>query len=420
MKTGVRMRIVLRNFLLVDEEIEKKGTVIIENGHISSILCNDDDNTTGEIIIKGDNLTLMPAFVDLHAHFRDRGPGAPYPSELIESASLSAAAGGFGTLVCPANTKPVTDTISGAAEVKKIADNLGIIDLYPVLSLTRGMEGRELSEIVKIEKGDTQMLMLSEDGKDIINDDIFLAAMKEAGRIGVPVSCHCELPGKDEEYSVRRVIELGRRAGCHVHIAHVSTMGALGAIAEAKAAGGPGLTCEVSPHHLCLTKEDAEKLGITTFGRVNPPLASEEDRQALISAVTGEGHHSDLPNLIEAIATDHAPHSKTDKENGSPGFSCLETAFSSVYTELVLSKKMGLSRLSALMSANPARLLGLNDRGRILPGHRADLVIVDTNAEEIVNPENFLSRGKNSPFTGRKLYGKIIMTFHKGRIAFSR
>ena len=431
------MKIILKNFLLVDEEMEMQGSVLIENGLIKTIQNEADE--AGAIIIDGKclsktgkPLTLMPAFVDLHAHFRDPGPGAtapqpselPFPSELIESASLAAARGGFGTLICMANTKPVTDTISRAAAIKMMSDKLGLIDLYPVISLTKGMEGKELSEITTLSKDALLPLMLSEDGKDLADDGLFLAAMKEAKRIGIPISCHCDY-GKDENAAVMRAIELGQRVGCHVHIAHVSTKEALNTIAAAKANGktaandnGFTLTCEVTPHHLCLTADDAEKLGVKTWGRVNPPLATEEDRQALIGGLNPI-------ELIDAIATDHAPHSKADKENGSPGFSCLETAFASVFTELVRGNKISLKRLSALMSANPARLLGFtnekrNCTGRILPGYRADLIIADTEAAWVVESENFVSRGKNSPFAGKKLYGKILMTLHKGNIAFSQ
>jgi dihydroorotase len=184
------------------------------------------------------------------------------------------------------------------------------------------------------------------------------------------------------------------------------------------------------PHNLCLTAEDAVKLGEKTWGRVNPPLRSEEDRKALVEALED--------GTVDAIATDHAPHSRADKEAGAPGFSGFETAFASSYTGLVrlpavntvinanadlaenteTAPNINLKRLSSLMSASPARLLGLNDRGYVLPGLRADLVIADTEAPWVVRHESFKSRGKNSAFVGRRLYGKILMTFHSGRMVF--
>jgi dihydroorotase len=179
------------------------------------------------------------------------------------------------------------------------------------------------------------------------------------------------------------------------------------------------------PHNFCLTEEDAAKLGDESYGRVNPPLRTEEDRLAIINALND--------GTIDAIATDHAPHSMEDKAKGAPGFSGLETAFAASYTELVRRATlesstaplgaMGLKHLSSLMSANPARLLGLGSsglkgRGRILKGYRADLVIIDPNATWTVNPTKLKTRGKNSPFAGRNLCGEVLMTIHSGRVVF--
>ena len=420
------MQIILKNFRLVDEETDVLGSVIVQDGIIGDVYAGNplpDEKTNsaamiidGRILSPSDELpVLMPAFVDLHAHFRDPGISekAALPSELIESACMAAAAGGFGTVVCMANTKPAIDTIEKAAALKKRSDALGLIDLFPVISLSKNMEGKELSGITAIPAigSSYSPLMLSEDGKDPDNDDLFLAAMKEAKRIGIPVSCHCDLGG-DENNAVRRVIELGKKAGCRIHIAHVSTKKALQIIRKTKQAGF-SLSCEAMPHHLCLTEEDADKLGAKTWGRVNPPLRSEEDRQALILALKD--------GTVDAIATDHAPHSTADKEAGAPGFSGFETAFAALYTELVRGGAIGLKRLSSLLSANPARLLGFGNsqkRGILLPEYMADLVILDTEASWIVEPEKFFSRGKNSPFADRKLYGKVLMTLHRGRVVF--
>jgi len=445
------MRTILKNFHLIDEELDKPGALIIENGFISTVfsdayrgtifeslsLSEDDDVTT---VINGKALTssgelplLMPAFVDLHAHFRDPGlheKDALLPAEVLESASLAAAAGGFGTVVCMANTNPPIDTIEKAAAIKRRSDALSIIDLYPVLSLTKNMEGKKLSEITLLSPDGGPYLppMLSEDGKDLADDDLFLAAMKEAKRLDIPISCHCDLGG-DEDSAVRRVIELGKKADCRIHIAHVSTKEAIDTIYREqqdnllwfdspnyKVEPNFALTCEATPHHLCLTEEDAKKLGEKTWGRVNPPLRSEADRQALM--------HTLFYGAVETIATDHAPHTTAGKEAGAPGFSGFETAFAAIYTELVRnSAAIDLKQLSSLMSLEPANLLGLDDgpqgRGLLLQGYRADLVIIDPAVEWTVDPTRFMSRGKNSPFKDRKLYGKVLMTLHGGRVVFS-
>jgi dihydroorotase len=366
----------------------------------------------------------MPAFIDLHAHFRESGFPEKEVSplqECLESASLAAVAGGFITVVCMANTKPAIDTIDNALELKTRSDALGLVDLYPVLSLTKGMEGRELSGIVGLNAGIDGLqlpLMLSEDGKDIADNELFLAAMVEAKRLGLPLSCHCDLGGIEAE-AVRRCIELGKKTGCRIHIAHVSTKETVELIRETKnylsdlmknnSAGGNAfsLSCEVTPHHIGASEDDAQRMGAETYGRVNPPLASHADRRSLIAAL--------CDGTIDCIATDHAPHSAEDKAAGAPGFCGLETAFAAAVSML----QTDIRHLSALMSARPAQIIGLRDRGCIAEGLRADLVIADTQAVWHVDPGKFKSRGKCSPFAGRELRGKILMTLNEGRIVFA-
>jgi dihydroorotase len=309
------------------------------------------------------------------------------------------------------------------------------------------MDGRELSGFtgLKPDDGVSCIRMLSEDGKDVADDAIFLAAMTEARRRGLPVSCHCDAGGPDaeaakaagkprswwsrieENNAVRRAIELGKKAGCHIHIAHVSTRESADLIRQTKRSlagdarkGSFSLTCEAAPHHIACTEADARLLGDEGRGRVNPPLREEADRQAIIEAIRD--------GTIDVIATDHAPHSGPDKDRGAPGFTGLETAFSACLTELVFGRSgsegvLDLRRLSSLMSAAPARILGLGgngapDRGRIQPGLRADLLVADTGAVWKPDPALFKSRGKNSPFGGRELRGKILLTFHGGRLVF--
>ncbi|MCL2762053.1 MAG: dihydroorotase [Treponema sp.] len=430
-------RVVLRDFRVVDIERDFFGSIIIENGVIQEIITDATNDSGADVVVDGrgfgSSAVLMPGFVDLHAHFRE--PGFP-EKENLESASLAAAAGGFTTVVCMANTNPVIDTIEKAKALKTRSDALGLVDLYPVLSLTKNMEGQELSGIKDLPAGSNFQLplLLSEDGKDVSNDELFLAAMGEAKRLGIPVSCHCEFGGSEaetaktagrprvewsrieENNATRRAIELGKKAGCHIHIAHVSTKEAIEIIREAKKniAGDTGfsLTCEATPHHIGATETDAQRMGDENFGRVNPPLRTEEDRQAIIAAI-GDG-------TIDAIATDHAPHSEIDKAAGAPGFSGLETAFAVCRSHLPGTEvpSTNLQRLSALMSCNPAQIIGLNDRGRIAEGLRADFVIVNIDETKKIDPASFKSRGKCSPFAGKALQGTIRMTLNAGRIVF--
>jgi dihydroorotase len=435
--------IILKNFRIVDENVNMLGSVVVEDGIIREVfpgtaevsgsgLSNkelEDFLDSARYVIDGGEgsdqwgLTLFPALTDLHAHFRE--PGFP-EKENLESASLAAAAGGYGTVVCMANTNPVIDTPEAVAALKLRSDALGLIDLYPAMALTKGMEGKELSRITELAPADSGQkaswpgqlpcrppLILSEDGKDVASDSLLLAAFAEAKRLGLPVSCHCG--PEDEGKSAERVIELGKKAGCHVHIAHVSAKKTVALIRKAKAeAGNAGtgftLTCEVTPHHLVLDREAAVMLGAETWGRVNPPLRTDDDCRALAAAL--------LDGTIDAIATDHAPHSGSDKKKGAPGFSGLETAFSVCLTGLVHEGGLSLSQLSSLLSAAPARILGLGDRGRIAPGYRADFFIADTDAHWQVDPALFKTKGRNSPFTGKELRGKIIMTIHRGRIVY--
>ena len=425
---------VLKNFRIIDETTDAFGSVVIEDGLIEQVFINTEKvpgsaekelknaERSADIVLdgtlQGGGLVLLPAFVDLHAHFRE--PGFP-AKETLESACLAAAVGGYGTIACMANTNPVTDTIAQASVVKDRCDALGLVDVYPVLSLTKGMEGKELSEITLLKdekeklRSDSAIRLLSEDGKDVSDDTLFLAAMAEGRHIGIPLSCHCDLNG--ENNATKRALELGKKAQCRLHIAHVSTKEAAAMIREAKKDSAL-LSCEVTPHHIALTEKDAVLLGTESHGRVNPPLRTEEDRQALIAAI--------VDGAIDAIATDHAPHTAVDKENGAPGFSGLETAFAVCYSTLVVPGFISLSKLSSLMSTVPARILGLDkentgtchDRGLIIPGMQADFAIADLSAVWTVNPGAFMSRGKNSPFAGSELRGKIILTIRDGQIVY--
>jgi dihydroorotase len=460
------MKILIHNIRIVDEALDTPGALLIEDGFIRDVLPGYGSRgaagaaaafvVDGSRYVSGGDAVLMPALVDLHAHFRDPGlPAGPLPPETLESASLAAVAGGYATVVCMANTVPVLDTPEAAAALKARSDALGLIDLYPALALTRGMAGEELSGISRMSPGGPVPRLLSEDGRDVVSDALFLAACREARRLGLPMSCHCDAGGEEaeaakragasrtvwsrlaENKATRRALAIGKEARCHLHIAHVSTGEAAAMIRDAKAErcrdlqgnaagqdepGGFYLSSEATPHHIALTEEDARVLGEESHGRVNPPLRGEDDRREILRALSD--------GTIDAIATDHAPHGEEAKAAGTPGFTGLETAFGVCHTLLVpddgdrdgLDGSAGgcisLSRLSALMSAAPARILGLGDRGRIAAGMRADLILVDPRARWRVGREGGRSRGRNSPFAGRELRGRVLLTIRGGRIVF--
>lgn len=399
------MRTVFRNFRLIDKSVDTVGSVSVTgSGIIGEVRAGAAMPADACCVFDGGGrLVLSPAFVDMHAHFRD--PGFP-EKETLESASLAAAAGGFGTLVCMANTKPAIDNKELAGVLKQRSDALGLIDLYPAMALTHAMEGRELSGIK--EPLPDYVRLLSEDGKDIYDDALFLAALLAASRAGRLVSCHCEAGG--ESTAAARAIALGRSAGCHVHIAHVSTKEAVDRIRQEKARPGARISCEISPHHCALSQEDAQKLGVESFGRVAPPLRTEADRRAIREALRD--------GVVNVIATDHAPHTQSDKEAGAPGFSGLESAFAVCNTVLVREHYISLQKLSDSMSAEPARLLGFSDRGRLESGFCADLVVLDPEKPKTIQPHLLYSRGRNTPFAGRSLYGAVLLTMHRGRVVY--
>lgn len=445
------MNILISSVRLVDAHQDFQGSVLIEEGRIQALfpqreetpkpegqfsflgrdkgaMAADSPEPTIHIDghLLGTDVVCMPAFVDLHAHFRD--PGFP-AKETLESGAMAAVAGGYGTVVCMANTQPVIDSVELARYLQHRASALGLIDLFPVLSLTKGMEGRSIEHLSEIDPAIIRLL--SEDGKDVADEKVLRTALQEAHRRGVLVSHHCDFGGKEaeqlkaqgapreiysrleENHGTERILRLAQETGCAIHIAHVSTQEALKLVQEYRRRSSPGqVTCEVTPHHLALTEERARELGVESCGRVNPPLRTEADREALITGIQ-EG-------LVDAIATDHAPHTTEDKARGAPGFIGLETAFPVCYTVLVKGGSINLSFLSALMSYNPARILGLSDRGLLQPGFQGDLVLVDLGKKETIGERPFVSRSSNSPFVGLSLYGSILLTIHRGKIVYQR
>jgi dihydroorotase len=409
------MSVFFDNFRIIDAESDFTGAVFVKNGVISKVFreaggasYNNAKEEAALVIKGGGNLALLPGFIDMHVHFR--APGFP-DKEVLESGALAAVRGGFTTAVCMANTEPVIDNYALARALRERASELRLADIYPVLSLTEGMRGKR--PVPPPESGIEwkDILLLSEDGRDIVDDGVFLAALTGAAKAGVPVSCHCDIGG--EAAAVKRAIELGQKARCRLHIAHVSTAETCDIIREAKKSEATGfkLSAEAAPHHLALTNASAQALGSASFGKVAPPLAGEDDRLAVIRALKD--------GVIDVIATDHAPHTTEDKLNGAPGFTGLETAFAVANSTLVHGALFTPQDLSRLMSARPAAILGLERRGLIAETFRADLVIADTEAQMRVEAA-FASRGKNSPYIGKTFRGEIIMTLCEGRICYGR
>ena len=373
--------------------------ILIRDGVITAV--GRGLSSDGVAAVEAGGLTCLPAFCDLHAHFRD--PGVTHKEDLA-SGSHAAVHGGYTAVNLMPNTKPV---ISSRLQVQDVLDRaaaIGLVDVHQCASITRDMDGKTVSHLELL---GTAVRIVTEDGHDVMDARVMLQAMTAAARLGLTVMCHCEdmnLSGTDyrlaEDLMTHRNIELARAAGCRLHIAHISTEGSMRAVIAAKERG-QAVTCEVTPHHLALTS--------ATSYRVNPPLRTQQDVDFLIRAVE--------QGWVDAIATDHAPHTADDKAAGAPGMVGLETAFGVCYTTLVRPGHVTLARLTELMSKNPASILGLN-KGCIAPGYDGDLVLVDLHTPWTVDATAFASKGRNTPFEGRTLVGRVIITIKAGRIVY--
>ncbi|MCR5613876.1 dihydroorotase [Treponema sp.] len=451
--------LIIYNANLIDRDTTGKGFVVCNEEKIISVEFNDGSRPSSynngnsfaddAIIYDANGLTLMPAFIDMHAHFRY--PGQPQKEDL-DSGLAAARNGGFGTLVLMPNTNPVISSYESAMAVITEARAKKMSNIFQTTSITRGFEGKDTSHLDSINSKDIPVI--TEDGHDVLSADIMLDGMKKAAEKGVIVSCHCEDPSlavRAREYRQRalalmkeykipawgvipsdiqvpqnvydeiaqnlstanellqvaedtctyRNLELAHIAGCHVHICHVSTKGSIDAVRDAKAKGYD-CTCEVTPHHIALTGDKIPEI----LALVNPPLRHSIDRRAVIDALRD--------GTADTIATDHAPHTADDKASGAPGFTGSETAFAVCNTVLVKEEGFSLNKLSSLMSSRSAEILGLK-KGLLQSGYDADLVLVDPDEKWTVHAADFSSKGKASPFENKKLIGRVKKLFVGGR-----
>ena len=462
------------NARLLDEATDSPGAILIADGKIRaifqgyftssytvsklahSILIEDGSENDCKLeLYDAHGLTVTPAFIDMHVHLRY--PGQTQKEDLA-SGLQAAIAGGFGTVVAMPNTNPVVSSIDMAIDIEKKAASYGLAHIFQVVSITKNFEGTDVSHLNNITP--KYIPVISEDGHDVLSASVMLEGMRIAAAKNCIVSCHCEDPSlavaarvhrqnalkmmnaaglyawgtSDEESDVtpeilekidselteannllavaedsatERNIQLAELAGCHIHLAHVSTKKSLDEVRRAKARGLNPVTCEVTPHHLALSGTEEPYIRAL----VNPPLRSEKDRLALIEGLRD--------GSVDVISTDHAPHTFDDKAAGSPGFTGLETAFGVCNTVLVKQNQFAPQRLSQLMSANPARILGLT-KGLLKAGYDADLTIFDPDEEWVVEPGMFYSKGKATPFAGDTLTGRVHVVFIDGRKVFEK
>lgn len=384
----------IQNAMLVDALGAREGDVLVRDGKIAAVgqgLAPD-----GETVLDAHGLTLMPAFIDLHCHFRT--PGFEYKED-IESGSRAAARGGYTFVNCMANTKPVCSSAAIAQSVMDDAERVGLCGVNQCISITKDFDGKTTTHLKTLPRN---LRMISDDGKGVQSNYTMWHAMQIAVEKGLTVMSHAEdMDISPEDYRLAENIETARNlmlsevTGARLHLCHVSTKEALADILAAKARGAH-VTFEVTPHHIYFADSDF---------RVNPPIRSQADVHALIDAMRA-GH-------VDAIATDHAPHSPEDKAAGAPGMVGLETAFSVCNTVLCHNNGMPLARLSALMSRGPAEILGLH-KGLLEEGWDADFVLVDPDADIVVRAEEFAGKSHNTPYDGHTLHGKVCGTIKAG------
>ena len=395
------MNLLIKNVNLIDESNNFFGDIYIEKGVIKEL--GTELNKECETL-DGKGLVLMPAFIDTHAHFRD--PGFEYKED-IESGSKAAVRGGYTTVTLMPNTKPVCSSKEILDYVVNKGKEVDLVDLYQTVSITKNLSGEEINHLREFE-GNPNVKAITDDGKGVSDSKIMMEAMKIAKENNWIVMSHAESPEFSkvdmrlaENMMTWRDITLAKFIDCRLHMSHVSTKEAMKYIIEGKN-DGVKVTCEITPHHLALNNK------ISNY-RVNPPIREEEDVNFLIKAIK--------MNYVDCIGTDHAPHSKEDKEKGAPGMIGIEQAFSICYTKLVKENHISLNKLSQLMSGNAAKLLNLK-KGKLQPGFLGDLVLIDLNKKRIFKEEDIVSRSKNTPFNGMEFYGDVVVTIKNGKIVY--
>lgn len=381
-----------------------------------------------ERVLSGEGRLCVPGFVDIHVHLRE--PGQP-EKETLRTGSEAAARGGFTRLVCMPNTRPVLDSAESVRELYRRIEREAVLPIHVIAAITRGSEGRELTDFAALKTAGA--VALSDDGRGVQRADVMRAALRAAALCGLPIFAHCEdeslsaggavnegpaaesrcllgIPAESEVAHVARDLALAERSGARYHVCHMSCAESARMVRAARRRG-VRVSCEVAPHHLLLT--DADIPGDDACFKMNPPLRSREDREALIEAL--------CDGTVDAIATDHAPHTPEEKARGlklAPfGVIGLETAFPLLYTHLCEARDVPLSRILHLLGRGPAELLGL-PYDPIAVGARADLVLLDLETERPVTPRELRSKARNTPFLNRMLRGWPVLTLAAGRPVF--
>ncbi len=419
------MKYVIKNGSVVFKDAVKKCDILVEDGKIARL--GEELPAEGDVI-DAEGLHIFPGLIDMHVHLREPGFEG---KEDIESGSRAAVAGGFTRVCCMPNTNPVNDNAVVTTYIKCRAEKVGLCKVEPIGSITKGEKGEELAEIGKM--AEAGAVAISDDGRSVMDSKIMRLAMEYANDFNLKCLCHCEdenlvdggvvneglnstitgLKGSlraAEDIMIAREIALSESLNIPVHICHVSTYSGIELIRGAKARGVK-VTAESCPHYFWLTDDVIRDFDTNT--KVNPPVREEIDRQAVVAALKD--------GTLDCIVTDHAPHAKKDKQVeyslAAFGISGMETSFALSYTKLVKDGELTLPELADRMSGAPARILGLVG-GEIKEGAPADITIADLAAKYVIDGEKFISKGKNTPFNGTEVYGKIAYTIVDGDIKY--
>ena len=423
--------LVIRGGRVIDpaNQLDAPKDLHVQDGRVMLVAEPGSIKTTGLQVFDASGLIVAPGFVDIHVHLRQ--PGQEY-KETIATGTAAAAAGGFTSVCCMPNTVPVNDSPEITSWMRS-KDRGAVVNVFPVAAATVGSHGKNLTDYDELKSAGA--IAVTDDGKPILGDKTMKKVLRAAAKLGLPVIQHAEdtrltggcsmhlgptsfrlglrgMPAEAESGIVERDIALARKTGAHLHVAHISTRKALAAVRRAKKEG-VHVTCEVTPHHFTLLDEHVGTYD--TNYKMNPPLRGEDDRAAMIRGL--------LDGTIDAIATDHAPHALHEKEQefdrAPMGITGLETALPLALQVLHRHHKMSMSRLVQLLSANPARVMGLEGRGHLSPGAHADVVIFDPNKQWTFYAQDSKSKSKNTPFDGWEFTGGVHTTLVDGTIVFT-
>lgn len=423
------MKTLIKNGRVIDPatNTDKVMNILVEDDKIADRF-EGDKAVEADEVIDANGMYVMPGFIDLHVHLRE--PGFEHKED-IESGSKAAAKGGFTSVCCMPNTKPATDSKEVVSYIVNKAKVVAPINVLVVGAVTKGQAGCELADIEGMKEAG--IVAISEDGKSVMNANLYREGMKEAARLGLPVLAHCEditmvdggvinagakaselgfrgISNAVEDVIVARDILIAKETGARLHLCHCSTEDSVKMLAKAKEEGLP-VTGEVCPHHFTLCEEDIKE--DDSNYKMNPPIRGKKDLEALIKGIGDD--------VFDAIATDHAPHHADEKAKGiekAPfGIVGSETALALTMTELVDKGVITPYQMAAKMSYNPAKILGI-DKGSLEVSKVADIVIVDPNAEYEINVNDFVSKGKNTPFNGYKVKGRVVRTICGGKTVY--